>query len=69
MCSTAVRAVSFSVAARGNADGPGGNPAGAAGAVCTRHPDHPPRVINLVGYQIRRRPILGGLTSEHQLTV
>jgi hypothetical protein len=69
MCSTAVRAVSSSVAARGNADGSGGDPAGAAGTAYTRHPDHPPRMINLADYQIRCRPILGRLTSEYQLTV
>jgi putative transposase len=28
----------------------------------------PPRVINLVDHQVRRRPILGGLTNEYQLT-
>jgi len=39
MCSTAVRAVSSSVAAPGNADGSGGDPAGAAGAAYTRHPE------------------------------
>jgi putative transposase len=26
----------------------------------------PPRVINLADHQVRRRPILGGLTSEYQ---
>ena len=30
---------------------------------------HPPRLINPADYQIRRRPILDGLTSEYQLTV
>src|SRR5256885_14558842 len=29
---------------------------------------HPPHVINLADYQIRRRAILGGLTSEYQIT-
>jgi putative transposase len=28
----------------------------------------PPHVINLVDYQVRRRPILDGLTSEYQIT-
>jgi putative transposase len=28
---------------------------------------HPPHVINLADYQVRRRPILDGLTSEYQL--
>jgi putative transposase len=28
---------------------------------------HPPRVTNLADYQIRRRSILDGLTSEYQL--
>ncbi len=28
----------------------------------------PPQVINLVNYQVRRRPILGGLNSEYQIT-
>jgi hypothetical protein len=27
----------------------------------------PPRVINLADHQVRRRPILGGLTSEYQI--
>jgi putative transposase len=27
----------------------------------------PPPVINLADYQMRRRPILGGLTSEYQI--
>ena len=27
----------------------------------------PPPVINLADYQVRRRPILGGLTSEYQI--
>jgi putative transposase len=30
---------------------------------------HPPRVTNLADYQIRRKPILDGLTSEYQLAV
>jgi putative transposase len=28
----------------------------------------PPHVINLAGHQVRRRPILDGLTSEYQIT-
>jgi transposase InsO family protein len=28
---------------------------------------HPPQAINLADYQVRRRTILDGLTSEHQL--
>jgi len=28
----------------------------------------PPPVINLANYQVRRRAILGGLTSEYQIT-
>jgi transposase InsO family protein len=28
----------------------------------------PPPVINLADYQVRRRPILGGLTSEYQIS-
>ncbi|MFZ0121254.1 MAG: hypothetical protein WAN20_04650 [Pseudonocardiaceae bacterium] len=28
---------------------------------------HPPHVINLADYQVRRRPILDGLTSEYQI--
>ncbi len=28
----------------------------------------PPPVINLTGHQVRRRPTLGGLTSEYQIT-
>jgi hypothetical protein len=28
----------------------------------------PPSVINLADHQVRRRPILGGLTSEYQIT-
>ncbi len=27
----------------------------------------PPPVINLANYQVRRKPILGGLTSEYQI--
>jgi putative transposase len=27
----------------------------------------PPPVINLADHQVRRRPILGGLTSEYQI--
>jgi hypothetical protein len=29
---------------------------------------HPPPVINLAGYRVRRRAILRGLTSEYQIT-
>jgi len=29
---------------------------------------HPPPMINLTDHQVRRRPILGGLTSEYQIT-
>jgi putative transposase len=28
----------------------------------------PPHVINLVNYQVHRRPILDGLTNEYQIT-
>jgi len=28
----------------------------------------PPPMINLADYQVRRRPILDGLTSEYQIT-
>jgi len=28
----------------------------------------PPPVINLADHQVRRKPILGGLTSEYQIT-
>ena len=28
---------------------------------------HPPHVINLAYYQVRRRPLFGELTSEYQL--
>jgi putative transposase len=34
----------------------------------TQAETQPPPVINLADYQVRRRPILGGLTSEYQIT-
>ena len=34
----------------------------------TQADTQPPPVINLADYQIRRRPILDGLTSEYQIT-